>query len=720
MPQYQGIWTLAQQAQAQSNQQWVTDPYFKNTTLLLQADGTGSGSQNQTFLDSSASNLYVNRYGNATQGSFSPFSKPDGQWSTYLYDGLIQASMSTNGQFGTGDFTVDIWVNPVAGSQTTSNVIWSFASYPNGIYLSYDNDGNCYVYYASGSILTGGTGALAFNTWSHVAVTRSGTSLRLFVNGIQKGSTVSDSTNYTQGFYGLGRPNDVASYYYRGYMSNFRVIKGTALYTANFTPQTTPLTAITNTQLLALQSNRYVDNSTNNYAITVSGTYSVQSFGPFAPARQWTPDVVGGSGYFDGTGDYIDVGVGAGFNLSTSDFMMEMWYYVTAFGTYAPGIMCKRVGGIATGWAFFTSGFVTLHAGTWYDSWGNPYFVGSTSSSGFNSATTLTKLNQWTHVVITRQSGVARWFVNGQMLDVQTRSSAIDQLTGSRLSVGLGGTTTEQPFIGYLSGGRISIGSVPTGYQTSSVTLNAQIFTPPTAQVSSTSQGANSSDVKYVGNFANAGIYDATMNTEWHMSKASGGTANNVQVSTLPTKFGSGSIYFDGTAYQNLLPAQNYPQLTFGTSDFTLECWLYCIGKGASTVSGIWDQRPGVNGTYVNWNLDFGGYSQGSATAPKLVLYVDSAVLTSSSVYPMSQWNHIALCRANGYTRMFINGQLANTPVADSKNYISGGSAANFRPSIGSTDGGDSLNGYIDDFRVSRFARYIANFTPPQQALPRQ
>jgi hypothetical protein len=59
MPQYQGVWTLEQQAQALTNQQWVTDPNFKNTTLLLQADGTGSGSQNQTFLDGSTNNFFI-------------------------------------------------------------------------------------------------------------------------------------------------------------------------------------------------------------------------------------------------------------------------------------------------------------------------------------------------------------------------------------------------------------------------------------------------------------------------------------------------------------------------------------------------------------------------------------------------------------------------------------------------------------------------------------
>jgi hypothetical protein len=95
-------------------------------------------------------------------------------------------------------------------------------------------------------------------------------------------------------------------------------------------------------------------------------------------------------------------------------------------------------------------------------------------------------------------------------------------------------------------------------------------------------------------------------------------------------------------------------------------------------------------------------------------------VFIRSNVISMGNWNHVALCRANGITRMFINGVLASIPTADTKNYLSGGSAGNYRPTIGCTDGGDSLFGTIDDFRISRVARYIANFTPPQQALPRQ
>ena len=126
MPQYQGVWTLEAQAQAQSNQQWVTDPNFKNTTLLLQADGTGSGSQNNTFLDGSTNNFFITRNGNTTQGSFSPFSQAPGYWSNY------QSAVDTNYlnfttsagtlfQFA-GDFTIEAWVSLATAANGAS--IW--------------------------------------------------------------------------------------------------------------------------------------------------------------------------------------------------------------------------------------------------------------------------------------------------------------------------------------------------------------------------------------------------------------------------------------------------------------------------------------------------------------------------------------------------------------------------------------------------------------------
>jgi len=612
MPQYQGVWTLEAQAQAQSNQQWVTDPNFKNTTLLLQADGTGSGSQNQTFLDGSTNNFAITRFGNTTQGSFSPFSQAEGYWSNYFNGSsslITPTSSATPLALGSGDFTIEFWVNSaIPGSDVGILENRAADGSSTGLGIGIGGSTGKIRLYSNAELFN--AGVITANQFTHVAIVRSGSTGTVYINGISAGTISSWSTNFTdQGFkIGIGAGGNAMT----GYISNFRLVKGTAVYTANFTPTTAPLTAITNTSLLTCQSNRFVDNSTNGYAITVNGgTPSVQAFGPFAPALQWTPDVVGGSGYFDGTGDYLTVGSGTDVDLGTSDFMIEFWYYCLANGTYASGVISKRVGGAASGWGMTTSGFVCDMAGTWYDSWALPFWVGSTQNSGFNSGTSLQKLNQWTHVVVTRQGTDARWFVNGQMLGYFSRTGAISQLTGSPLAVGLNGTTAEQPFNGYISNCRVIVGSVPTGYQTSSTTLNTQIFTPPTAPITTTSQGATSGNIKYLGNFTNAGIYDGKMGNVFE-------TTGTAQVATSPVKYGSGSMYFNGsTGY--LKPYYSGPAngttFSFGTGDFTIEFWMYPTslpsagmlmdGRGSGASGDMWllNFNSGVANWYVAGNL---------------------------------------------------------------------------------------------------------------------
>jgi hypothetical protein len=68
---------------------------------------------------------------------------------------------------------------------------------------------------------------------------------------------------------------------------------------------------------------------------------------------------------------------------------------------------------------------------------------------------------------------------------------------------------------------------------------------------------------------------------------------------------------------------------------------------------------------------------------------------------------------------MFIDGTQTGSTYTDTNSYVQ----QSQRPTIGAegvTIGNSPLNAYIDDLRVSKVARYFANFTPPQQALPRQ
>ena len=102
------------------------------------------------------------------------------------------------------------------------------------------------------------SGVIATNRWYHLAYARSGDTMRMFINGEQVGSVdVTGFTNYanTNDGFQVGSQKTSASNVMNGSISNARIIKGTALYTTDFTPPTRELTNVTNTKLLCCQSN---------------------------------------------------------------------------------------------------------------------------------------------------------------------------------------------------------------------------------------------------------------------------------------------------------------------------------------------------------------------------------------------------------------------------------------------------------------------------------
>jgi len=186
--------------------------------------------------------------------------------------------------FGTGDFTIEFFVRFV-----DTNAGFPIDFRPSGgssdapvIYISV----NTLRYYVSVDRITSGT--LTAGVWYHVAVARSGTSTKMFIDGSQVGSTFTDTTNYTVG---SGRPAigsngaTLVSSLLNGYLSNFRIVKGTALYTSNFTPPTSPLTAVSNTSfLLNTVSGAVTADASGNGIAPGSGSQTVgwNQLSPFA------------------------------------------------------------------------------------------------------------------------------------------------------------------------------------------------------------------------------------------------------------------------------------------------------------------------------------------------------------------------------------------------------------------------------------------------------
>lgn len=211
-----------------------TDPNFANVSLLLHMDGTNGST---TFTDKSNNALTVTANGNAqisiTQSKFGGAAGAFDGNGDYL-------SIANNSvfNFATGDFTIEAWVYL---SSVTGDWFIASSSASGGMFFGYSNLVSPFGWGVGRNLvawdyLTGSTATI--NTWYHVAVSRQGTSLRVFVNGTQVGATVTNSQSYNLSSTLLTIGSQGTTYYLNGYIDDLRITKGVARYTANFTAPT--------------------------------------------------------------------------------------------------------------------------------------------------------------------------------------------------------------------------------------------------------------------------------------------------------------------------------------------------------------------------------------------------------------------------------------------------------------------------------------------------
>ena len=121
------------------------------------------------------------------------------------------------------------------------------------------------------------TGTAAFNKWTHMALTKSGTTVRAFVDGKELWSTTDNNADdITTLITGWG----YGSEYFPGFISNARFVNGSSVYTSEFNPPVVPLTNITNTTHLFCQSNTSATAAAVG-TITANGTAAASRFTPF-------------------------------------------------------------------------------------------------------------------------------------------------------------------------------------------------------------------------------------------------------------------------------------------------------------------------------------------------------------------------------------------------------------------------------------------------------
>jgi hypothetical protein len=682
-----GIWNLLNQQRAQQRGAWpsatpavVTDPYFMYVPLLLNTTST-NGQQNNTFLDSSTNNFTITRNGTPTQGSFTPY-QPSGYWSGLFGGTSDYLTIANNAAFdlGTGDCTIEAWIftNSLSANQTVFSAFPSSGSI-TGYAFNVTTSGYLIVdSFVSGTeqFIQSSNNPITANSWFHVAYTRSSGTNRLFVNGnlcttstntlVQALNTGGNSQKVGyQGYTGFLYP-------FNGYISNLRVVKGTAVYTGAFTPSTTPLTAITNTSLLTLQSNRFIDNSTNAFAITVNGTPKVQAFQPFSPAASYSAATYGGSGYFPSS-SYLSVPYNVALNLVSGDFTIETWFYCTAL-TASYQIILDKDG--VNGAAYAQYGFSISSTGILGATLGNG--AGLTPSLTDYGNNTPVTLNMWNHVAMVRTGTTIKVFLNGAQINSTAQVTAMSD-GGKPLLIGYQtGQSSAFYFNGYISNTRIVKGTA----------IYTAAFTPPTLPVTAVS------GTSLLTNFTNAGIYDAA----WQNNAL---TVGDAQVSTTQAQWPTTSMKFDGTG--DWLTAIDSPGLQLGSGDFTIDGWVYLATNGI--VYGIVSKGTAITGWSVNVTV-----------LNKLQFSYTTSNLTGATSLSTGTWYYFAVVRsgtASGNLKVYLNG------TADA---TSGGAVTdNFNQTstlyIGADRIGTSpLNGYLQDIRITKgVARTI---TTPTAAFP--
>lgn len=592
-------------------------------------------------------------------------------------------SFNTQGEtwdFSNKDWTLECWVYL---KDTTARTLFAPRNgtyFPFGFYTS--NSNHLYAYASAGSgwiVGITGTSTIPINTWTHIAFVRYGNLFISFINGVIDGTAVysgdlmtfpstssigTDSGGYNSDFY--------------GYIDSFRLIKGRALYTEDFTVPTEQF-----------QYDSYYDDV--SLLLPFDGPNNSTVFGDYSPNRNiitpygnakisTTQSKFGGSsGYFDGSGDYLSIPSHTSLELGTNDFTIECYIYPQTYvGT--PTIYSRQDSALALQFRINTSGYLQ---GIFRE-------TSSTAVIALTSSNTIS-LNQWSHVALTRKNGIAYIFINGVYEGQIAVSYSLNSPANEHGVIGAlqySGSGILQPYIGYVDEFRLTNG----------IARYITDFTPPTQTLYKPYNYDPFLDkvsllLHFDGDNNSTAFKDSSVNNV--LTTAFG----NASISTIQSKYGGSSGYFDGTGdYLEI----SHNDILYLNSDFTIEFWVYSLAW--SSINSILSKRLTDNEYVVTITSGGLNYSiwNSSNTYTNII---------STGSLSLNTWYHIAITKSGTTYRAFIDGVLSQTTI---------NSTLHAEKNVPLQIGGHSEytnryhNGYIDDLRITKgVARYTADFTPP-------
>jgi hypothetical protein len=378
----------------------------------------------------------------------------------------------------------------------------------------------------------------------------------------------------------------------------------------------------------------------------------------------------GSSLYFDGNGDSVRTPWTVDFAISSGDFTLETWVKFDVLNTGTWHNLISTWSDSAPsgqkGWRLLASG----------DNGGRIFFANEGDQL---DATNAVSVGPWFHIAVTRHAGTGRMFIDGVLKSEIANMQFSDAPGLPNVLIGVTDINSAWPLNGYLDDLRITKG----------VARYTANFTPPTSAFRGAFEDRSPAGLR-VDPFG------------------------NVRLETTIKKYGTGSLYFDGTG--DYLSVPNSSDINLG-SVYTIEAQVRFSALPSSGTQSIivfrWDGGATKRSYFLlldnnsgTPNLAFGASPDGGSANARSVTFNWTPTL--------NQWYHLTGVNDGSSLKLFIDGILVNTNNVSVSTF-----STDIDATIGGFSGGNNFNGYIDDLRITKgVARYTTNFTPPTAPLP--
>ena len=639
--------------------------------------------------------------------------------------------------FGTNNLTIEFFYkwSTNSGYQTVLNHQYNAA---DAVTIQSDTGTRKWGFFGSSLPYVYESSNAPQDVWLHYAFVRNGNTIKIYRDGVE---TYSQSHTGTIGGTDTTQFGHGNTHYDKGKISNFRVVKGTALYTSAFTPPSAPLTAISGTSLLLFQENSgstLSDGSTNNVTVTKGSGHTIltndgPTYGsitvPTAPLTAVTNtklltlteseqnSLTNGAYHFNDRNTKLRVD-SSDFNLTSSTaFTIETWYKKISSST------SRALWDFGNGnlFQFYVSNTMQVYG------LGGGYVIDFGSGVGYDT-------NKWYHVAITGDgSNNVKAYLDG--VQVGSTYNASWTLSGSKILLN-GNLAVSQPddrgieihFADFrvVNGTQVYTGNFtrPSGPLTttggtypSNTNVNTSITASHTLLLTCQNSSGSTVDNSTHGRTLNisgtitpiAGVQGAPVDQS---SSTHSLSLNNDATHSYASPFAQGvggSVLFDGSGDWLKVPSTS--DFSFGTGDFTIECWFYRIGTG-----GIFQLSSNANG-YSTSTTNSLAIGVSSATEQYMRVYsvAGGNDLLSGTSPTANAWNHVAMVRnsSDNTLKIYLNGSLVHTVSSETTNYTFTHLAVGIFYSTTYP-----FNGYISNFRVLKgTALYTSNFTVTSSKL---